>query len=123
MSSELINRLSTICLALPETEQRLSHGEQCWFIRGEKQFGAFDDRHHETDRIAFWCPAPEGVQRTLVESDPDRFFVPPYVGQRGWIGVRLDRQPDWAEIEEIVIEAYLTVAPKRLVALVLDSSA
>lgn len=120
MSQDLVDRLAAICLSLPEAEQRLSHGEQCWFIRGKKQFVAFDDHHHDADRIAFWCAAPEGSQRIHVESDPRTFFVPPYVGHRGWLGVRLDRDPDWAEVTEIVTEAYLTVAPRRLAALVMQ---
>ncbi len=122
MSHDLVQRLAEICLALPETEQRISHGEPCWFIRGKKQFVSFDDHHHGADWISFWCAAPEGSQRTLVESDPETFFVPPYVGHRGWLGVRLDGDPDWEEIEEIVIEAYLTVAPKTLAAQVLKES-
>jgi hypothetical protein len=114
MSGEPLDRLRAICLALPGTEERLSHGEPCWFIEKGKQFVSFDDHHHGEDRLAFWCAAPEGSQLALVESKPEQYFVPPYVGHRGWIGVRLDRKPDWGEIEDIVIDAFLTVAPKRL---------
>jgi hypothetical protein len=76
----------------------------------------FAGRHHD-ERVAFWCAAPPGVQEALVASDPRRFFRPPYVGGRGWVGVYLDVPGvDWAEVAELVVEAYRTVAPRRLVA-------
>ena len=75
----------------------------------------FDD-HHGDGRLGLWCPAPPGVQAELVEQEPDRFFVPPYVGHRGWIGVRLDIDPDWDEVSALLDEAYRHVAPKKLVA-------
>lgn len=107
-------RLRAICLALPEATEKISHGEPTWFVR--KVFVTFAGRHHD-DRVAFWCAAPPGVQEALVGSDPQRFFRPPYVGVRGWLGVYLDvAEVDWAEIAEIVADAYRTVAPKRLVA-------
>ena len=108
-------RLRQVCLALPEVTERLSHGEPTWFVRGKKVFVTFADRHHD-DIIGFWCAAPEGAQRTLVEQDPARFYVPPYVGHRGWLGVRLDVPTDWTLIEELVEDAYRVVAPARLVA-------
>jgi hypothetical protein len=114
MTESPLDRLRAICLSLPGTEERSSHGEPSWFISKGKQFVTYDDHHHDEDRLAFWSAAPEGSQQIMVESNPDQFFVPPYVGHRGWLGVRLDRGPDWAEIEEIVIDAYLMVAPKRL---------
>lgn len=104
------------CLALPEAEERVSHGSPSWFIRGKKQFCMFHDDHHGDGRLAIWCPAPVGVQAELVDEEPERFFVPPYVGHRGWIGVRLDRRPDWAEVTEILVDAYRCVAPKALLA-------
>ena len=67
--------------------------------------------------MAFWCPAPPGVQREMIEQDPQRFFSPPYVGGRGWLGVRIDNEPDWDEIARIVEDAYRMVAPKKLIAL------
>lgn len=78
-------------------------------------FVQYADRHHD-DRVAFWCAAPEGVQAMLVEAEPTRFFRPPYVGHRGWLGVYLDVEVDWERIAEIVEDAYRVVAPKRLVA-------
>lgn len=109
-------RLRAICLALPEATERRSHGEPTWFVRDKKSFVTYADRHHD-DRVAFWCPAPPGVQEELVETEPDRFFRPPYVGQTGWLGVYLDVPVDWDEIAAIVREAYRKVAPKRLAAL------
>jgi hypothetical protein len=113
---EALGRLRELCLALPEVTERLSHGEPTWFIRGRKTFVMFAGRHHD-DRVAFWCAAPPGVQEALVGSDPQRFFRPPYVGGRGWLGVYLDVPGvDWAEVAEIVAEAYRMVAPTRLAA-------
>jgi hypothetical protein len=81
-----------------------------------KVFVTFADRHHD-DRVAFWCAAPPGAQEALVGSDPDRFFRPPYVGGRGWVGVYLDvAGVDWDEIAELVVDAYRTIAPRRLAA-------
>jgi hypothetical protein len=113
-----VERLRSIALALPEVTEKVSHGEPSFFCR--KQFVAVDDHHHGADRLAFWCPAPPGVQEELVATDPERYFRPPYVGHRGWIGVRIDivngSTPDWNEVAEIVREAYRQVAPKRLAA-------
>lgn len=113
-----LERLRAICLALPEATERLSHGEPTWFVQGKKTFAMFADRHHD-DVLAFWCAAPDGAQEILVANDPDRFFRPPYVGHRGWIGVRLDVPVDWDEIADLVAASYRQVAPKKLVA-VLD---
>lgn len=107
--------LRRLCLALPETTERRSHGEPTWFVRGKKTFLMFADHHHD-DRLAFWCAAPPGVQEALVAEDSGRFFRPPYVGHRGWLGVYLDVPADWAEISEIVTDAYRKIAPKTLAA-------
>ena len=115
VAHDALMRLRALCLALPETTEKVSHGEPTWFVR--KVFVMFAGRHHD-DRVAFWCAAPPGVQEALVGSDPQRFFRPPYVGVRGWLGVYLDVPGvDWTEIAEIVVDAYRTVAPKRLAAL------
>jgi hypothetical protein len=110
-----VTRLRRLCLALPEVTERLSHGEASWFVRDKKLFVTMSDRHHD-DRVAFWCAAPEGAQEELVASDPVHFFRPPYVGGRGWLGVYLDVDVDWAEVESLIQDAYREVAPKRLVA-------
>jgi hypothetical protein len=101
-----LTRIRGICLALPETTERLSHGSPTFFIRGKRAFAMFQDDHHGDGRLAIWCAAPDGAQEALTESDPDRFFVPPYVGHRGWLGVRLDRDPDWDEVAGLVEEAH-----------------
>jgi hypothetical protein len=111
-----LERLRRCCLALPEVTERISHGEPTWFVRDKKTFVTSADHHHD-DRVAFWCAAPPGAQETLVHAAPDRYFVPPYVGGRGWLGVYLDVPVDWDEIADIVEDAYRVVAPKRLVAM------
>lgn len=105
-------------LALPEVTERLSHGAPTFFVRDKKTFVMCHDDHHGDGRLAIWVAAPPGVQGTLVDEEPDRFFVPPYVGHRGWLGVRLEPsfEPDPDEVAHIVEDAYRTVAPKTLVA-------
>ncbi|MGI8519831.1 MAG: MmcQ/YjbR family DNA-binding protein [Actinomycetota bacterium] len=110
-----LERLRPLCLRLPETTERVSHGEPAWFVRDKKLFVTYANHHHD-DRVALWCAAPEGVQEEMVAADSDQFFRPPYVGGRGWLGVYLDRSPDWDEVAEIVVNAYREVAPKRLLA-------
>src|SRR5438045_893824 len=105
-----------ICLGLPETSERLSHGAPTFFIREKRSFATVWDNHHGDGRFALICAAPEGMQAALVGTDPDRFYVPPYVGHRGWIGVRLDRGFDRDEIAGILEDAYAEVAPPKLVA-------
>ena len=100
-------------MALPEATERLSHGAPTWFVADKLTFVTCHDDHHGDGRLAMWCAAPPGVQHQLVDEEPERFFVPAYVGHRGWIGVRLDRSPDWDEISAIVEDAYRTVAGKR----------
>ena len=104
-----------LCLALPEVEERLSHGAPTWFVRGKKTLATVWDDHHGDGRLALICAAPPGVQAQLVDEEPKRFYVPAYVGHRGWIGVRLDVKPDWTEIREILADAYRCVAPAKLV--------
>jgi hypothetical protein len=113
MSDQQLDRLRALCLALPEVSERTSHGEPAWFIRGRKQFVTLADHHHD-DRYAFWCAAGPGAQEALVGSDPQRYFRPPYVGHRGWLGVYLDVAVDWDEVAEIVTDAYRAVAPAKL---------
>ena len=111
-----LERLRKLCLALPETTERLSHGEPTWFVRDKKTFVMYSNHHHN-DRLAFVCAAPDGAQEALVGSAPGRFFRPPYVGHRGWLGVYLDVPGvDWDQIADLVTDAYRVVAPKRLVA-------
>jgi hypothetical protein len=117
--TEPLPQVRALCLALPETTERLSHGAPTFFVRDKKTFVMYLDDHHGDGRLAIWCAAPPGVQGTLVDEEPGRFFVPPYVGGRGWLGVRLDMDVDWDEVAGIVEDAYRMVAPRQLVA-VLD---
>jgi hypothetical protein len=115
MVSDPLARLRRLCLALPEVTERPSHGEPSWFVRGSRQFVSYADHHHD-DRLGFWCAATPGAQQELVAESPESFFVPPYVGGRGWLGVWLDVPVDWAVIAELVQDAYRAVAPRSLAA-------
>jgi hypothetical protein len=105
-----LSRLRSVCLALPQSSERPSHGGPAFFIRDKKCFVMFVDDHHEDGRLAIWCAAPDGVQGEMVETEPERFFRPPYVGHRGWLGVHL-RTVDDDELSAIVTEAFRAVAP------------
>jgi hypothetical protein len=111
-----LSRLRAICLALPEAIEKISHGEPTWFAGKGKVFARLDDHHHGAAHLSVWLPAPPGVQEALIESEPDRFFRPPYVGTGGWVGVVLDTKPDWAMVAWLVDRAYRQVAHPRLVA-------
>ena len=108
-----LRMVRTAALRWPETSERVSHGGPAFFIADKRCFVMFLDDHHQDGRLAIWCAAPDGVQVEMVEVEPDRFFRPPYVGHRGWLGVQLldVTQP---ELEAIVLDAYRQVAPKRL---------
>jgi hypothetical protein len=108
-------RVRELCLALPETNERPSHGRPAFFIRDKKPFVMYMDDHHGDGRRALWCAAPEGAQEMLIDAAPSAYFRPPYVGHRGWIGIRLDRGVDENEVAGVIEDAYLTVAPKALV--------
>jgi hypothetical protein len=96
----------------------MSHGEPTWFVRDKKSFVMFCNRHHGGP-FGFWCAAPFGAQDALITSDPNTFYRPPYVGHRGWLGVKLEAEAvDWSAMEQIVREAYRTVAPPRLASVV-----
>jgi hypothetical protein len=108
-----IGRLRTICLALPETTEQETWGAPTFRVRGK----IFAMPRQDDGRVSFWCKARPGVQTILVGSDPAQFFVPPYVGHNGWVGVRLDTDVDWDEVTELIEESYRMTAPKRLAAL------
>jgi hypothetical protein len=110
-----LERLRGLCLALPETSERLSHGAPTFFVREKRAFLMVLTNHHGDGRFAIWCAAAPEMQQMLVEADPERFFRPPYVGHRGWLGMRLDRGVDWDELAGIVEDAYAEIAPARLV--------
>jgi hypothetical protein len=119
---EALGRIRAVCLALPEVSERPSHGAPTFFVRGKRSFAMVLDDHHGDGRFAIWCAAPEGMQQLLVEGAPERFFVPPYVGHRGWLGVHLEAA-DWEEIAGILEDAYLEVAPAKLAEAALSAAA
>lgn len=108
-------QLRTICDELPEVTERQSHGAVTFFVRDKRTVAYLTDDHHGDGRLALVCAAAPGVQEELIRSDPQRFFRPPYVGHRGWIGLRLDIEPDWREVAQVVRESYRSVAPVTLV--------
>ena len=112
MSKNPVERVRRLCLALPETSEKLSHGEPTFFVH-KKVFVMFANDHHGDGRIAVWLPVPAGVQTGLIESAPDVFFKPPYVGVKGWVGIELDHISD-EDLNLHVEMAWELVAPKRL---------
>jgi hypothetical protein len=110
----LVERLRRLCMSLPEATEKLSHGEPTWFAGKGKVFATLDDHHHGAAHVAVWLPQPLGAQEAFMASDPERFFRPPYVGPSGWVGVVLDRKPDWRLVERLVRDAYLHVATTKL---------
>ena len=115
-ADDALRRVRDRCLALPEVTERPSHGSPTFFVRDKKTIVMFHDDHHGDGRLALWCAAPPGAQEAMIAADPTQFFRPAYVGHRGWIGVRLDRDPDWREVADIIEDAFRHVAPKTLVA-------
>lgn len=115
MGKSPLDRLRTICLALPEAAEAVGHSRPVFQVRG-KTFVMFMDNHHSDGRVAIWCKAPPGGQEVLAGGDPARFFVPPYVGHRGWVGVRLEGPVDWHLVADLIADSYRMTAPKRLLA-------
>src|SRR5260221_3880071 len=109
-------RLRAICLALPEANEKTSHGEPTWFAGKGKVFAMLDEHHHGAPHVSAWLPAGLGAQAALIDSDPKRFFRPPYVGSSGWVGVVLDTRPDWLVVALLVEPADRIVAHPRLLA-------
>lgn len=111
----LLRRIRTICLALPEVTERLSHGAPAFFVRDRSVFvNAWVEGHHDKAFPHLWCASVPEIQVALGATRSERFFRPPYVGHRGWLGVRLDGDVDWEEIEGTCEDAYRVVAPRRL---------
>ncbi len=117
MPAQPLTRLRNLCLALPEAHEVVSHGEPTFRVRN-KMFAMFADaaNHHGNGRNAVWLKAAPGNQALLLRAAPMRFFVPPYVGPSGWVGVYLDGDVDWAELADLLRDAYRLVAPRRLLA-------
>ena len=118
MPSGPLARLRKVCLALPEAHEVEAWGEPTFRVRN-KLFAMYaaPHNHHGGGRPAVWCKAAPGNQALMVRAEPERYFVPPYVGPSGWVGVWLDRNPDWSEVKELMMDSYRLVAPKKLAAL------
>jgi hypothetical protein len=116
MSERHLTRVRRICSALPETSEKLSHGEPTFFVR-KKVFAMFSNNHHNDGHVAVLLPVPIGVQPVLIKESPEKFYKPPYVGVRGWVGIELDRIGD-EELEFHLREAWRLIAPKKLGAMV-----
>jgi hypothetical protein len=112
----VVKRVRDACARLPQITERSSHGMPSFFINDKPCFMYVTDNHHNDGRFALWCAAPEGMQKMLVDAEPDRYFVPPYVGPSGWVGVRLDRDTPWNQIDSIIENAYVAKAPPKLLA-------
>jgi predicted DNA-binding protein (MmcQ/YjbR family) len=112
-SNRVIRRLRAVCLALPDAFEKEAWGECTFRVTGGSMFAMTDSNHHGSGHLAVWVKAPPMVQEILVHSDAKRFFVPPYVGSKGWVGVRLDYKVDWDEVAGILKDGYLMSAPKR----------
>lgn len=114
MPEEPSERLRALCLALPEAREKQAWDHPTYRVRDK----IFAMEARGDGRLSLWCKAPPGSQLVLTGADPERFFVPPYVGPKGWVGMRLDRDPDWDEVRALVTRSYRLIAPKRLAALV-----
>ena len=114
-SEEHLQRVRRICRALPETMDKLSHGEPTFFVR-KKVFAMCSNNHHNDGHVAVVLPAAIGIQAMLIQRSPEKFYKPPYVGVRGWVGVELDRVSD-EELAFHVHEAWRLIAPEKLHAL------
>ncbi|MCC5947323.1 MAG: MmcQ/YjbR family DNA-binding protein [Nitriliruptoraceae bacterium] len=113
--ADATRRLREMCAELPEVTERVSHGAVTFFVREKRVVAYLSDDHHGDGRLALVAAAPEGVQAELIATDPERFFRPPYVGHRGWIGLRLDLDVDWDEVRGVLHDSYRKVAPVTLV--------
>ena len=112
MSEMQFQRVRQICLAMPEASEKLSHGEPTFFVR-KKVFTMCANNHHGDGHIAVWIPVPAGMQATLIESNLQTYFRPPYVGVRGWVGIELPRISD-ADLAFHLHTAWELIAPKCL---------
>src|SRR3954468_22091580 len=116
MTDQILEKLRTICLALPESVEAGGVGDPTFKVRDK----IFAMRHPMQDRPSLWCKAPPGMQEGLVSGDPDHFFVPPYVGHHGWVGFWLDIDVDWDHLAQLVEQSYRMTAPKRLIKLLAE---
>lgn len=117
MSGDVIARIRDICLALPDATEKTAWGDPTFRVRDR----IFAMVKRGDGQNSVWCKAADGVQGVLIEAAPLRFFIPPYVGHKGWVGARLDDGPDWDEVANVVRNSYMLIAPKRLAAIVSES--
>jgi hypothetical protein len=106
-----VERIRAICMALPNVTEKLSWGEPTW--RSGKIFAMLSTYHHGDDHVSVLVPAEPGVAGMLVASNPAQFYVPPYVGGKGWVGIRIDGKPDFDEIAVLIEDAYRLTTPKK----------
>ena len=119
MNKRILNRLRKLCLEFPDATEQEAWGDPTW--RVSKKIFAMQKGNYEGGRPSVWMKAADGAQAMLVESNEDRFFVPPYVGHKGWIGIYLDDDIDWDELHYLVEQSYRLIAPKKLVAKLVGS--
>ncbi len=110
-STRVIARMQKLCGALEGTAEVIAWGEPTWRVGG-KIYAQLDDHHHGSAHVAVWIPAEEGAQEALIESDPERFFRPPYVGHKGWVAIVLDGKPDWGMVAALLEGAHALIAAK-----------
>jgi predicted DNA-binding protein (MmcQ/YjbR family) len=117
MRNPFFDTLQKICLSFPEAEEFVSHGAPNFRVRKGKVFALYTAHYHGDGRIAVWVNAPTGAQAAWTQGASgadDTYFVPPYLGPRGWLGIRLDRRLAWSHVYDLVHEAYLHTAPAKL---------
>jgi hypothetical protein len=113
-SNPVIAKLREICLAFPEVFEKEAWGECTFRVAGGSMFAMTDNNHHSSGHVAVWVKAPAMVQEILVNSDPKRFFIPPYMGKKGWVGVRIDYKVKWDQTTAILKDGYLMSVPKKI---------
>jgi hypothetical protein len=107
-----VDRVRDICLTLPGTTEKLSHGAPAFFL-SSGQYLSFVDNHHGDGRLAVWMAAPPGMQESLIEAEPEHFFRPPYVGPSGWIGINLNTGLEWGAIAALIAQGHAWIAAKK----------
>ena len=117
-AKNVVQKVRDLCLDLPEVNERLSHGAPTFFIRDKKTFCTVWHDHHGDNILGLVAAAPPGAQEAMIAADPKRYYRPAYVGHRGWIGMRLEGKVNWDEVAVVLEDAYCTVAPAKLVALI-----
>lgn len=115
MSKTIPEAVQEICLSFPEVEEVVSHGSPNFKVRG-KAFATYSLNHHGDGRVALWLQAPRGAQDLYTDMEPKYYFVPPYVGPKGWLGVELNKGLSWTAVARHVHEAYTMAAPRALCA-------